>query len=107
MVDQAPDWCIVYFFHSQNILDVILLRGAVFFIGMSIWGSKRVPSLRYSPLHVLTSIKVCLQCSHHLVGREVILSLQRLVKKFGEEQEIVTWDILMDIIENLLHMTKV
>ncbi|XP_066913474.1 tuberin-like [Clytia hemisphaerica] len=89
---------------NHHILDVILLRGAVFFIGMSIWGSKRVASLRYSPLHVLSSFKVCLQCNHHLVAHEVVLSLQRLVKKFGEEQEIITWDILMDIVENILHM---
>lgn len=37
----------------------------------------------------------------------MVLSLQRLVKKFGEEQEIITWDILMDIVENILHMIDV
>ena len=74
---------------------------------MSIWGSKRVASLRYSPLHVLNSIKACLQCNYPLVAHEVILSLQRLVKKFGEDQEITTWDVLMDITENLLHMVEV
>jgi len=95
------------FFHSSHILDVILLRGAVFFIGMSIWGSKRVSSLRFSSLHVLPSFKVCLQCNHHLVAHEVVLSLQRLVKKFGSEQEIITWDIIMDIVESLLHMIDV
>jgi len=74
---------------------------------MSIWGSKRVSSLRFSSLHVLPSFKVCLQCNHHLVAHEVVLSLQRLVKKFGSEQEIITWDIIMDIVESLLHMIDV
>lgn len=83
--------------------DVILLRGAVFFIGMSIWGSRRVSTLSYKPVHVLSSLKTTLRSNHHLVAHEVMLSLQRLVKKYGAEQQYITWDIIMDILEILLN----
>lgn len=108
---ESRERCIIkksnFFIYSSHNRDIILLRGAVFFIGMSIWGSKRVSSLKYSPLHVLPSFKICLQCNHHLVAHEVVLSLQRLVKKFGGEQEIITWDIIIDIVECLLLMIDV
>jgi len=30
-----------------------MLRGAIFFIGMALWGANRVPTLRYPPAAVL------------------------------------------------------
>ena len=38
-----------------NESGAILLRGAVFFIGMALWGSKKIPSLKYPPSTVLPS----------------------------------------------------
>ena len=43
-----------------------------------------------------------MQSANALVAKEVSLSLQRLVKKFGAEQEIITWDVIMDILVILL-----
>ena len=41
---------------SDNRSDVMLLRGSVFFIGMCLWGSQRVPNLKYSSSTVLPSM---------------------------------------------------
>lgn len=84
-----------------------MLRGAVFFIGMSIWGSKRVSSLQYTPLHVLPSFKISLQSKNFNVGYEISLSIQRVVRKFGAEQDYITWDVIMDMVEILLGMVQV
>ena len=41
---------------SDNRSDAMLLRGSVFFIGMCLWGSQRVPNLKYSSSTVLPSM---------------------------------------------------
>uniref|UniRef100_T2MFF0 Tuberin n=1 Tax=Hydra vulgaris TaxID=6087 RepID=T2MFF0_HYDVU len=92
---------------NNNVTDLTLLRGAVFFIGMSIWGSQRVTSLRYQPLHVLPAFKISLQCANFVVAHEVGVSLLRLVNKFGPSQDLITWDIIMDILEILLKVIEV
>ena len=42
------------FTRSQPV-DILLLRGAIFFTGMAIWGSRRVTSLKYTYNSVLPS----------------------------------------------------
>ena len=74
---------------------------------MSIWGSKRVSSLQYTPLHVLPSFKISLQSKNFNVGYEISLSIQRVVRKFGAEQDYITWDVIMDMAEILLGMVEV
>ena len=39
----------------NNINDFTLLRGAVFFVGMALWGSRKVTSLKHPPASVLPS----------------------------------------------------
>ncbi|KAF1318954.1 hypothetical protein FI667_g13437, partial [Globisporangium splendens] len=61
-----------------------VLRGAVFFVGMSCWGSQRVgkfEDVKWAP--VLLSMERVLKCNNGVVIFEVILAMQRLVKKFG------------------------
>ncbi|GLD95035.1 hypothetical protein PINS_up003660 [Pythium insidiosum] len=61
-----------------------VLRGAVFFVGMSSWGSQRVAKLeevQWAP--ILLALETCLQCHNGVVVFEIILALQRLIKKYG------------------------
>ncbi|KAJ0404199.1 hypothetical protein P43SY_002042 [Pythium insidiosum] len=61
-----------------------VLRGAVFFVGMSSWGSQRVLKLeevQWAP--ILLALEACLQCHNGVVVFEIILALQRLIKKYG------------------------
>ena len=80
---------------STNYHVVNLLRGAVFFIGilhgkilvlllgMSMWGSQRVNGVENKiPIsYVLPSLSSVLESNQSIVAYEVLLSLQRLVKK--------------------------
>ena len=63
--------------------DVALLRGAIFFVGMSLWGNQRVDHLdSYSPMTILpTFLQASLACTHHLVLYEITLQTERLVTK--------------------------
>ncbi|KAL4095635.1 hypothetical protein PRIC1_009008 [Phytophthora ramorum] len=70
--------------HPSGANSPWVLRGAVFFVGMSCWGSQRVgkfDDIAWAP--ILLALEQALQCCRGVVIFEVILSLQRLIKKFG------------------------
>uniref|UniRef100_A0A3Q3GMH6 TSC complex subunit 2 n=1 Tax=Kryptolebias marmoratus TaxID=37003 RepID=A0A3Q3GMH6_KRYMA len=82
--------------------DAPLLRGAVFFVGMALWGAHRLPALKNTPTLVLPSFYKAMLCANEVVSYEIVLSITRLIKKYGKELQVVTWDILLGIIEQLL-----
>ncbi|XP_064414804.1 tuberin isoform X2 [Latimeria chalumnae] len=86
--------------------DAALLRGAVFFVGMALWGAHRLLSLKNTPTSVLPSFFKAMTCTNAVVSYEIVLSVTRLIKKYGKELQVVTWDILLDIIERLLHQLQ-
>ncbi|CAI5739258.1 unnamed protein product [Hyaloperonospora brassicae] len=70
--------------HPTGVNSPWVLRGAVFFVGMSCWGSQRVAKfddIAWGP--ILLALERALQCGRRVVVFEVILSIQRLIKKFG------------------------
>uniref|UniRef100_A0A670JMJ0 Tuberin n=1 Tax=Podarcis muralis TaxID=64176 RepID=A0A670JMJ0_PODMU len=83
-----------------------LLRGAVFFVGMALWGAHRLPSLRNSPTSVLPSFLKAMTSPNTIVSYEIVLSITRLIKKYGKDLQAVTWDILLNIIERLLEQLQ-
>ncbi|XP_033750286.1 tuberin-like isoform X2 [Pecten maximus] len=87
--------------------DHNLLRGSVFFVGMALWGSKKVPTLKHTFSSVLPSFLQVLSTNSHIVAYEVVLSIHRLVKKYGKDLQHVTWNIIMDILEGLLKLMEV
>ncbi|XP_032669228.1 tuberin [Odontomachus brunneus] len=86
--------------------DVRLLRGAVFYINMGLWGTHRIPKLECTPASVLPSFYQALQCNHPIVMYEVTLSIQRLVNKYGSELWDPTWSIILDIVEEVIAHTE-
>ncbi|PNJ01748.1 TSC2 isoform 9 [Pongo abelii] len=86
--------------------DAPLLRGAVFFVGMALWGAHRLYSLRNSPTSVLPSFYQAMVCPNEVVSYEIVLSITRLIKKYRKELQVVTWDILLNIIERLLQQLQ-
>lgn len=86
--------------------DAPLLRGAVFFVGMALWGAHRLYSLKNSPTSVLPSFYEAMTCPNEVVSYEVVLSVSRLIKKYRKELQAVTWDLLLDIIERLLQQLQ-
>ncbi|XP_055014567.1 tuberin isoform X3 [Boleophthalmus pectinirostris] len=86
--------------------DAPLLRGAVFFVGMALWGAHRLPALKNTPTLVLPSFYKAMSCANEVVSYEIVLSITRLIKKYGKELQVVTWDILLSIIERLLQQIQ-
>ncbi|XP_029545750.1 tuberin isoform X3 [Salmo trutta] len=86
--------------------DSLLLRGAVFFVGMALWGAHRLPALKNTPTLVLPSFYKAMWCANEMVSYEIVLSITRLIKKYGKELQVVTWDILLGIIERLLQQIQ-
>ncbi|XP_020024959.1 tuberin isoform X13 [Castor canadensis] len=86
--------------------DAPLLRGAVFFVGMALWGAHRLSSLKNSPTSVLPSFYEAMTCPNEVVSYEIVLSITRLIKKYRKELQAVTWDILLSIIERLLQQLQ-
>ncbi|KAK0095925.1 hypothetical protein PV326_007052 [Microctonus aethiopoides] len=82
--------------------DVRLLRGAVFYVNMGLWGTHKIPKLECTPISVLPSFIQALKCNHPIVMYEVTLSIQRLVNKFGVELQEPAWSVVLDIIENVI-----
>ncbi|XP_053550489.1 tuberin isoform X2 [Bombina bombina] len=87
--------------------DAPLLRGAVFFVGMALWGAHRLFCLKNSPISVLPSFLKAMTCPNAVVSYEIVLSITRLIKKYGRELQAGTWDVLMDILEQLFQQLQV
>ena len=86
---------------NKNITEYSMLRGAVFFIGMGLWGTKCVQTLIHKPQSVLPSFKCALACRSPILAFEISLTCQRLVKKFGHELHVCAWDSILEIVELL------
>ncbi|XP_042636705.1 tuberin [Orycteropus afer afer] len=86
--------------------DAPLLRGAVFFVGMALWGAHRLYSLKNSPTSVLPSFYEAMTCPNEVVSYEIVLSITRLIKKYRKDLQAVTWDMLLNVIERLLQQLK-
>ena len=56
--------------------DVALVRGAVFFLGMSLWGPKDIKTMKnYSAMTILPIFVQALNCGHYLITYEVTLQV--------------------------------
>ncbi|KAH0546382.1 tuberin [Cotesia glomerata] len=82
--------------------DVRLLRGAVFYVNMGLWGTHRIQKLKCTPISVLPSFIQALKCNHPIVMYEVTLAVQRLVIKYGSTLLEPTWSVVLDIIQHVI-----
>ncbi|XP_059139623.1 tuberin-like isoform X2 [Physella acuta] len=87
-------------------VDVLLLRGAIFFTGMALWGSRRVTTLKCTHASVLPCFLQAVSHENSIVAYEITLNLQRLVSKYGKDLQFVTWEIILDILEALLNQIE-
>eukprot|EP00029_Vermamoeba_vermiformis_P011049 TRINITY_DN5975_c0_g1_i1.p1 TRINITY_DN5975_c0_g1~~TRINITY_DN5975_c0_g1_i1.p1 ORF type:complete len:976 (+),score=109.12 TRINITY_DN5975_c0_g1_i1:158-3085(+) len=85
---------------SNNRSMVNLLRGAVFFLSMSVWGFQKVPNLNVSATTILPSLLKVLSGRQFIVAYEVVLGVKRLVKKYGAELK-VEWNVIFNILYSL------
>ncbi|XP_063895577.1 tuberin isoform X4 [Helicoverpa armigera] len=83
-----------------------LLRGAVFYINMALWGPRRVPTLRVSFLAVLPAFLKALEGNQPVVTYEVVLSVQSVVSRVPLELCEPAWDVLLAILRVVLQQDK-
>lgn len=92
---------------ANNYNDPSLLRGTIFFVSMSLWGNKRVQSLKNTMSAVLPSFLMVLECTNDIVAYEVILGIQRLLEHSSKELLGMTWDLILEIINKLLTHSEI
>ncbi|XP_049853714.1 tuberin isoform X1 [Schistocerca gregaria] len=85
----------------ESLQDIYLLRGAIFFIYMSLWGKSKVLTLKYEPTAVLPSLLQVVNCNHPIVMYEMMLSIQMLVKECGYSMQDPAWDMVLSIMDGL------
>lgn len=89
---------------SRYYVDAHVLRGAIFHINMNLWGGNNQAlqnGMKYSST-VLSSFLKVLQSGYLIVTYEVILSIQTLLNKCGKELSEPSWDIVIEILENII-----
>lgn len=91
---------------AETYPDEGVLRGAVFFVGASLWGAQQVDGLRHSPGAVLPSMLRSLASNSVMVAYEVALSVQRLVHKFGHNLQLLTWDLVLQTLERIFEVAE-
>lgn len=85
--------------------DVALIRGAVFYVGMSLWGAQRVKTLdTYTPMTILPTFESAMDCKHHIVLYEVILQTERLVSKHSQRLRAPGSDAVVILLEKVLRL---
>jgi hypothetical protein len=90
----------------NNLLNkhkIKIIKGSIFFIGMSIWGYERIEKI-YIPTSIILShfLKLLIYYSHKKIDMEIILCLRRLIRKYGE----VLSDEWSDIFKIIMKITK-
>lgn len=86
--------------------DAGLVRGAVFYINMALWGPRRVHTLKVSFLAVLPAFLKALERNQPVVTYEIVVSVQSVVTKVPHELSEPAWDILLLILSAVLRQDK-
>ncbi|XP_050694251.1 tuberin-like isoform X2 [Eriocheir sinensis] len=89
----------------QSNCDAHMIRGGIFFVTSALWGSNKVSSLHYKPAAVLPNLREASKNNHVLVVYEIALSVQKLVSKMYMELHFSSWDLVLDILNNLFEHT--
>ncbi|KAJ0176953.1 hypothetical protein K1T71_006962 [Dendrolimus kikuchii] len=86
--------------------DAGVVRGAVFYINMALWGPRRVPTLNVSFLAVLPAFLKALEGNKPLVTYEVVVSVASVVARAPLELHEPAWDVLIAITRTVLDQDK-
>lgn len=81
---------------------VDVTHGAIFCLGMAVWGAERVETLLAPFTTLLRKFLVCVETRLDvLLDQEILLSLQSLLFKFGSSLTPVEWDLILAILDIL------
>lgn len=92
---------------ESSLSDPGLLRGAIFYITMALWGHKIIINMICTPSAVLNAFVAAMRCGHTVVMYEVILGIQRLIHKQGQHLIDPIWTLVLEIIKQIaVHVEK-
>lgn len=83
--------------------DVNLLRGAVFCIGMALWGKQPLMNLKCSVCAILPSIYQAVQYFHPVISYEVMICVSLLISRLGTDLQDAAWDTILNILSVIIH----
>lgn len=80
------------------------IAGAIFFIGMAVWGYEKIDNLRIPYTIIISHFYKLVQEKNRIINKDIIICLKRLIKKYGEilydeSNEII--DIIILLIHNI------
>jgi hypothetical protein len=81
--------------------DPLVVRGAIFSCSMNSWGRKRSGGYEIADKKVLQSLDFAITLREPTVDFEILLSLCRLVKKYGSSLTLDVWEIILKILQKL------
>ncbi|GMR37442.1 hypothetical protein PMAYCL1PPCAC_07637 [Pristionchus mayeri] len=82
------------------------LRGAVYFMVQSTWGTQKIESVRASPAFVTDALE-CAVGTDPVVCNDVLAGIRRLVMKFGREIQHIAWQRIVRMFHVVHEMIKV
>ncbi|KAF8364495.1 hypothetical protein PRIPAC_91418 [Pristionchus pacificus] len=82
------------------------LRGAVYFMVQSTWGTQKIESVRASPAFVTDALE-CAVGTDPVVCNDVLAGIKRLVIKYGREIQHIAWQRIVRMFHVVHEMIKV
>ncbi|KAI4456255.1 tuberin [Holotrichia oblita] len=86
--------------------DVNLLRGAVFCIGMALWGKQPLMNLKCSVCAILPSIYQAVQYLHPVISYEVMICVSLLISRHGTDLQDAAWDTILNILSVIIQQVE-
>ncbi|GFY56311.1 tuberin [Trichonephila inaurata madagascariensis] len=84
--------------------DPKIIRGAVYFISMALWGPNKVLTLKVPPTAIMPSFLRAIDRNDKCIAYEVISALNKLVSESGDQLEYgLVWDAILDVIGRILN----
>ncbi|GMT16501.1 hypothetical protein PFISCL1PPCAC_7798, partial [Pristionchus fissidentatus] len=82
------------------------IRGAVYFLVQSTWGTQKIESVRSSPIFVTDALEYAVAVDP-VVCNDVLAGIKRLVMKFGRDLQHITWQRIVRMFHVVHELIKV
>ncbi|GIX79846.1 tuberin [Caerostris extrusa] len=84
--------------------DSRIVRGAVYFIGMALWGPNRVSSLTHPPAAIIPAFLKAVDRNSDIIAYEIILALKKLILDCGNQlvNRSLVWDDILEVVKRIL-----
>lgn len=83
--------------------DPKMIRGAIYFIGMALWGPNKVLTLKVPPTAIMPSFLRAIDRNDKCIAFEIILALNKLVSECGDQLEYgLVWDAILEVTKKIL-----